>query len=154
MDRDDKGVNFSLLTIYEMEEEFRKFPLKRFSINLEALRQSVSEVTDKCLRDSLAVDDFLSRNPPSMMDASRFNYKQYPKWQGSAARRLLRDDLKELLDQNLLFKGKTGMLPKQLWQSRSAYLAFPLVVFRNHIYKEIIHDKQVNWNQHKRKKKR
>ena len=37
MDRDDKGVNLSLLTIYEMEEEFKKFPLERFSINLEAL---------------------------------------------------------------------------------------------------------------------
>jgi hypothetical protein len=154
LDRDDDGNDLPVLTIYEMVEEFQKFPLKRFSVNLEALRVIVHEVADKALRDSVAVDEFLARNTQSTMDAPRFNYARYPKWQGSEAQRLLRIDLKGLLQEDRLFKGKDGVLPKDLWETRDEYEAYPLIIFRNHIYKEIIHDKQVNWNQHKKKKQR
>jgi hypothetical protein len=152
LDRDEDGNDLPVLTIYEMEEEFKKFPLKNFSINLEALRESVQKSADKSLRDSLAVDGFLNTHPSSNMDAPRFNYERYPQWQGSDAQRLLREDLKVLLHHKLLFKGKDGVTPKLLWLFRSEYhLDFPLVVFRNHIYKEIIHDKQVTWNQQRKK---
>jgi hypothetical protein len=86
------------------------------------------------------------------MDAWRVNYERYPKWQGSDAQKVLRQDLKILLRHDLLFKGKAAVLPKHLWAFRDVYQDFPLSIFRDHIYKEIIHDKQVNWNNHKYKK--
>jgi hypothetical protein len=66
----------------------------------------------------------------------------------------LRLDLKVLLRHNRLFKGKDGVLPIQLWKYRSEYLEYPLKIFRDHIYKEIIHDKQVNWNKQRKRKDR
>jgi predicted transcriptional regulator len=153
MDCDDEGNDLPVLTIYEMDGEFKRFPLKRFAANLEDLREIVHEAMDKSLRDSLAVDDFLEKHPPSTMDAWRCNYKRYPKWQGSDAQKLLRHDLKILLRHKILFKGKAGVLPKDLWAFRDKYQDFPLVIFRNHIYKEIIHDKQVAWNNHIKNRK-
>jgi hypothetical protein len=152
LDREDDGTELPLLTIYRMDKEFKRFPLKRFAINLEDLRDIVHEALDKALRDGLGVEDYLERNPPSRMDAPRVNYKRYPKWQESSAQKLLRDDLKILLREGWLFKGKDGFLPRDLYQhpQRPEYREFPLVVFRNHIYKEIVHDKQVNWNLHKK----
>jgi predicted transcriptional regulator len=152
MDRDDEGNELPLLTIYEMDGEFKRFPLKRFKANLESLQEIVHEAMDKSLRDTLAVNDFLEKHPPSTMDAWRVNYERYPKWQGSDAQKVLRQDLKILLRHDLLFKGKAAVLPKHLWAFRDVYQDFPLSIFRDHIYKEIIHDKQVNWNNHKYKK--
>ena len=119
MDRDDEGNELPVLTIYEMEGEFKRFPLKRFAANLEDLREIVHEAMDKSLRDSLAVT----------MDAWRYNYKRYPKWQGSDAQKLLRGDLEILFRHNMLFKGKAGVLPKDLWAFRDKHQDFPLCHF-------------------------
>jgi hypothetical protein len=150
LDRDLEGNELPVLSIYTMDDEFKRFPLKRFSINLEDLRELTHEVLDKSLRDSVAVDDYLEKNPPSNMDAPRYNGVRYPKWQGSDAQKLLRQDLKLLLHNGSLFKGKDGVLPQKIQMSKPEYQQFPLSVFRNHIYKEIIHDKQVNWNKNKK----
>jgi hypothetical protein len=150
LDRDLEGNELPVLTIYNMDDQFSRFPLKRFLINLEDLREQTHEVLDKSLRDSVAVDDYLEKNPPSNMDAPRYNGIRYPKWQGSDAQKLLRQDLKLLLHNGSLFKGKDGVLPQKIQMSKPEYQQFPLTVFRNHIYKEIIHDKQVNWNKNKK----
>ena len=129
IDRDDEGNELPVLTIYEMDGEFKRFPLRRFAANLVDLQEIVHEAMDKSLRDSLAANDFLEKNPPSTMDAWRYNYERYPKWQGSDAQKLLRHDLKILLRHNMLFKGKAGVLPKDLWAFRDEYQDFPLVIF-------------------------
>ena len=129
IDRDDEGNELPVLTIYEMDGEFKRFPLRRFAANLVDLREIVHEAMDKSLHDSLAVNDFLEKNPPSTMDAWRYNYERYPKWQGSDAQKLMRQDLKILLRHNMLFKGKAGVLLKDLWAFRVEYQAFPLAIF-------------------------
>ena len=53
-----------------------------------------------------------------------------PRWNGSAAQRLLTLDFPEYTAGR---KNGSGMLPKNLWQSRPEYQAFDLKVFRDHI---------------------
>jgi hypothetical protein len=52
-----------------------------------------------------------------------------PRWAGSAAERLLKNDITD--GQHLLMK------PQTLYQSRLEYQQFNLTTFRGHIYQEI-----------------
>jgi hypothetical protein len=60
-----------------------------------------------------------------------------PRWEGSEAECLLRNDLEEILKlpENEI---KTKLVPKVLYhqQDRPAYRVFSLPIFRNHIYQE------------------
>lgn len=147
-DKDERGIDLPVSEVYAMDDEFKRHPLKQFAKRLEELRESIGDLVDRAQRDSTAVKQFLEINTPSLMDAERFNYDRYPKWQGSEAQRLLRDDLVCLAR-----FGVDNVAPRELWEYREVYQDFPLSVFRNHIYKELIHDKQVKWNKHQKKKK-
>ena len=146
MDRDNNGKPLDVLEVYEMDPSFAVYPIKQFSGYLEELQESIHELQDRSLRDGLAVHNFYKNNKRTLLDAPRFNYKAYPKWQGSNAQTLLRKDLIFMVENNFHLK------PIDLHACRPEYREFPLSVFRNHIYKEVIHDKQVRWNKHKKKK--
>ena len=154
MDRDDVGNELSVMDVYELDPHFEAFPLKRFRKYLEELRESIYERQEVAQRDANAVSDYLSHNEPSLLDAPRLNYKRYPKWQGSMGQKLLHDDLEILIHEGLMFSHQSHpdrVTPMELYEYREEYQKWPLSVFRNHIYKEMIHDKQVAWNKHKKR---
>ena len=55
--------------------------------------------------------------------------RSYPQWDRHNARRLLKQDV--------IAKRNETMKPQELWRSQNEYQAFPLSVFRKHIYQEV-----------------
>ena len=66
-------------------------------------------------------------------------------WHGSAAERLLKIDIKNLLHKS--------MKPKQLYHTRDEYKQFDLETFRGHLYQEYRSNKESNYWIVKKKKK-
>ena len=124
MDRDNNGKPLDVLEVYEMDPSFAVYPIKQFSGYLEELQESIHELQDRSLRDGLAVHNFYKNNKRTLLDAPRFNYKAYPKWQGSNAQTLLRKDLIFMVENNFHLK------PIDLHACRPEYREFPLSVFR------------------------
>ena len=57
-----------------------------------------------------------------------FNHRGEPQWNGSAAQKLLKEDMKD----NKHFDLK----PEHLWETRKEYQLFELTTFRDHIHQE------------------
>lgn len=57
------------------------------------------------------------------------NNTSYPRWHGSAAQKLLKEDVSNKLQE--------AMKPRELRLTRPEYQEFPLKVFRDHVQQEI-----------------
>jgi hypothetical protein len=96
---------------------------KNFGTNLRSLQKTIRENQAKADSDSAALAHDRHLFPPSANTSLG-----YPRWDGSVAQRLLREDVEAGLTRRYE--------PKELYQMQPEYQAFPLVVFRDHIYQE------------------
>ena len=98
---------------------------KQFRLNYYNLRDSIKKNQAKADSDSaaLAHDHDRRIRPPAAETA-----KGCPRWDGSDAQQLLMEDVDAGLTNSLK--------PSKLQQTRTAYKAFSLEKFRDHIYQE------------------
>lgn len=96
---------------------------KNFGTNLRNLQKAIRDNQARADSDSAALAHDRRIFPPSAN-----TFQGYPRWDGSGAQRLLREDIGAGLTSNCE--------PKTLHQTRPEYQAFPLTVFRDHIYQE------------------
>ena len=107
--------------VREMRPCYKEFPLHQFSARLRDARKTINtkQGSTKVGITGLAADRVAF--PPMTHDVDGRR-----RWEGSAAEKLLKEDMKEGMHKI--------MKPKELWESRAEYAEFELKVFRNHIY--------------------
>jgi hypothetical protein len=109
--------------VFEMRAEYKVYGMKNFRPNLYSLRSSISANQQKADSDAVAlVHD--RRIHPKVAHTP----KGYPRWDGSEAQRLLKEDMES--------SGTNRFEPSVLRETRPEYEVFPLKVFRDHIYQE------------------
>jgi len=128
--------------VYQRRDEFRIFEYPHFRDRLNDLRKQIRQKKNHAARDSaaLAHDRGIYPKPP-------LNHRGEPQWEGSAAERLLRKDLKQRNEND-------NIKPEQLWLSRDEYQNFHEDTFQQHIHQEVRASKyRVYCVQRKNKKK-
>ena len=109
--------------VLAMREELYKPYAKNFGSNLRSLQKSLKKQQDRADEDDAAVIHDLGLYPRSDWDP-----RGYPRWNGSSAERLLKQDITAGRHE--------GRKPEALRSTRDEYGAFPDKVFRGHIYQE------------------
>ena len=99
--------------------------MRLFAGRLRAAREQIKEKRERSSLEAAALEEDRKVHPKPTT-----NHRGEPRWEGSAAERLLKDDI-------AAGKHKT-MTPMQLFHSRPEYQSgvFTLRVFRDHIYQE------------------
>ena len=110
--------------IFEMRPEYKPYGLVNFRSNYYSLRKSIKSDQGKADSDSAALAHDHLIHP-----VAAFTSEGYPRWEGSDAARLLKEDVNAGLHENVE--------PRVLRQTRPEYQAFPLKVFRDHIHQEV-----------------
>jgi hypothetical protein len=113
-------------TVHQSNKEYSKWPLQNFKTNLKNLLEAVAldyqrmaEDCDAYGHDIALLQDLRQDDPPD----------EPTPWHKSEAKLFLSKDIDN---------GKhTAMPPTTLWESRIAYMEFPLKTFRDHIYQEV-----------------
>lgn len=111
--------------VYEMNDEYKKWPYKNFPANLSSLRTTVTCLYERMQSDCLAYGHDLAllkklraNDPPPATP-----------WHRSEAKYVLTQDVNH---------GKHKVMkPAELYQTRTEYQEFDLKTFRNHIYQEV-----------------
>lgn len=107
--------------VFEMREEYKVFKYKDFQTILKSLLNEKLQARADAESAALAHD--LKLYPRAMV-----NQRGYPRWEGSEAER----QLKLAID-----AGQHNIMkPSELHKTREEFQAFPLDVFRGHIYQE------------------
>lgn len=124
-DIDEGKVTSNMLPseVYEMHPEYKQYDKKNFGSNLRNLRKSIGKEKERAAFDRAAFLHDRRIHPPAAVTS-----RGYPRWCGSAAERLLIEDIDNGRHE--------GIRPERLYRSKSEYQAFPLNVFRDHIYQE------------------
>ncbi len=102
--------------------EYKERPYKTFRTNLNTLRKKYKQLENLAQEDHayLVHDLALGR---------RQNSRPYPRWQGTIAEKLLKQDIDN---------GRhLDMPPRELRLTRCEYLRYPGQVFRDHIHQEL-----------------
>jgi hypothetical protein len=108
--------------VFVMRKEYQAYKYENFATNLRSLRKQVAE------KQGLADDDEAAFAHDEMLGL-RVNSKPYPRWQGSVAEQLLKQDIDN---------GRhVHMKPRELKESRIEYGPYPGTVFRDHIHQEL-----------------
>lgn len=130
-----RGVNgyfeeLELKEIYTMQPEYADYLYTKFSSRLSSLRTTIRENNRRARQDQESYEKFRSLHPPSL-----YSKHGYIQWQGSDAKRQLREDLES-------GKVDTFSNKRDLWESRTVYYSnFPLNVFRGKLEQMIRTDK-------------
>ena len=108
-----------------MREEYQLVPYANFRTNLRNLRTALQKNDERAAVDQAAFEK--NRKAfPILVNPPGFSY---PRWDGSLAQGLLKQDIDE---------GRNNeMRPQQLQKTRVEYAPFPKDVFRKHIDQEI-----------------
>jgi hypothetical protein len=111
-------------TVFKQRPEYAEFPYEQFRARLLALRKQILDKQELAIWDSNAVVHDQQIHPKNM-----HNLFGMPRWYGSEAEKLLRQDMDE---------GKhTMMSPMMLYESREAYFEnYSLKVFWSHLNQE------------------
>jgi hypothetical protein len=109
--------------VFAMRPELYKPYAKNFGDRLRRLRKTLKTQQDRADEDDAAVRHDLGLYPPTSADV-----RGYPRWDGSAAQRLLIQDVKE--------GRNVGIKAKAFQQTRQEYMEYPLKVFTDHISQE------------------
>jgi hypothetical protein len=113
---------------FEMHPElYQPYGLTRFRSNYNSLKVAIKKNKEKADSDSAALAHDRQLHPPPATHTST-SHGCYPRWDGSAAQRLLKQDVDSGLAENLK--------PQLLHAYRPEYVVFPLEVFRDHIHQE------------------
>jgi hypothetical protein len=109
--------------VFQMREELYTPYAKNFASNYRSLQRSILALHTRRDEDDAWVAHDRLLCPPQAVDPHG-----YPRWDGSAAQRLLKQDVAV---------GKHEELrPKELRSTRIEYMQFPLKTFRDHIHQE------------------
>lgn len=119
--------------VHKMKPEYEAVPLANFKRNLAALRIRFVQYKEGAEYGSIALAHdrqlhLVNPNPPNW---------EYPRWDGSAAQRLLKEDIGN--------KKHVGVKPQDLRETRDEYKAFPKEVFRKHIQQELRSDRESSY---------
>ena len=127
--------------VYSMHSIFSQYSFSCFKDNLKNLHEAVKRDIGQMERDALDYGHDLAiiRQRRITSGVTRIP------WHGSAARRLLVQDVRE-------GKHKT-MKPIEFYHSREEYKEYTLQKVRNHIYQEIDGEKKKAWRIEKKKTK-
>jgi hypothetical protein len=123
------GFNDKPRVVFSMHDGFyKRYEYCNFRSNLLALKKDVQENLARAEFDSKALENDRKKHPPPSMDP-----RGYPVWNGSDAERMLKEDV--LAGKHKATDPLTGktITPNFLQQTRPAYKAFPLEVFRDHV---------------------
>lgn len=119
----------------------KKYKQTNFTTSLRNLRESLKKNQEKADSDSAALAHDRQLHPKGNETCDGCGY---PRWEGSEAERLLKDDIANGRHE--------GLKPLQFRLTRQCYQAFPAKVFRNHVEKEI--NKRRERSRWKNRKKR
>ena len=136
-----KGVvtdNMAPKDVYAMRQEYKQYKYENFCGNLLTLKKAVAKLYHRMGRDCEAY----GHDRAMMME--RIMRSPVP-WHRSRASRLLQEDVKAGLHKK--FK------PQQLYARRIEYSAYPLHIFRKHIYQEQEKESKKAFRAAKKKKK-
>jgi hypothetical protein len=126
----EHGDQLSLEEVYASHPEYAKYDYEKFSSRLSSIRKTVKEHNHRAEMDQSAFSNFVAAHPPSLYSA-----KGYIQWQGSRAKKQLKDDLRDDLHKSM---GK-----KKLWGYRLVYYEnFSLEAFRQKL------DQMIHTNKH------
>lgn len=109
--------------VYLQRPEFASFAYEHFRDRLRDLRAQIRASKHCASSDSAAL-----AHDRRIYPKKTHNHRGEPRWEGSEAERLLKQDMDE-------GKNKT-LKPIDLHQSRKEYKLYPLTVFRKHIDQE------------------
>lgn len=109
--------------VFLMRPEYNDYKFVNFRNNLRSLHTSIQNDQDRAVSDNAALEmDLLIQIRDAAPDKPTL-------WKDSEARKLLKEDIKNGLNEN--------MTPQEMWRSKPEYQMFPLAKFRGHIYQEI-----------------
>ena len=114
--------------VWESSEWFKQYPKDRFIVNMKNLIKALKARDEIVQSDNALIAaelDSIARLDD--VDPS-FAAFEYPQWYDHPASTLLEEDLKAGLHER--------MKPKEIYQTRDEYRAFPEEVFRKHIFQE------------------
>lgn len=109
--------------VYASRSEYAAFPIDVFTRRLASLRSIARGQNARRASDTAALMHDLQLHPQAT-----HNSNGIPRWEGSDAERLLKDDITNGLH--------TQMTPLALYTTRAEYQLFTLDQFRGHIYQE------------------
>jgi hypothetical protein len=112
--------------VYPLRPEYGQVVYTNFVNNLRNLRNSLNALGNRASIDDLALARDRRLHPIEMENPPNF---PYPRWDGSEAQLLLELDIDE--------ERHLQMPPKRLRETKLAYQAFPLDIFRKHINQEV-----------------
>ena len=107
--------------VYDMRPEYQVIDYTKFVERLRAMRKQLAASKGRALSDS---DAFA--HDRAMYPEPTHNHKGEPRWEGSIAQALLKDEIYMVLE--------LGVKPQQLYLSRSEYQQYGLKAFRDKIY--------------------
>jgi hypothetical protein len=136
-DTDGEIHSMDTAAVQMLSSLFDDYKSTNFKTNLNNLKESIR--TDKVAVKS--DEEFLLHN--KVIVESKEMY--YSPWEKSEAKRLLRKDVQDKKHENTK--------PKQLWESRPAYMMFDREGFAKHIYQEELSQGQRSYWIHKKKLK-
>jgi hypothetical protein len=126
--------------VYWQRPEFVVTKRRLFCSRLTTLRKSI--LHDKT---TATIEEIALAHDRALFPAPTHNYRNEPRWEGSEAQRLLKEDVSA--------NRHAATPPKQLYNSRPEYQDYPLKVFREHIYQEVRFVKFCTWRTDTGKKK-
>jgi len=118
--------------VYQQRPEFRHFPLEQFGNRLKDLRLALKTKKDRSAMELAAL-----HHDRLIYPTQAFNSLGKPRWEGSEAQSLLKEDMDNSMHET--------MRPKALWNTREEYKKFELEVFRKHIDQETRRRKYINY---------
>ena len=126
LENDPQGVYHEMdaKTFWQLSPLFQKYPFENFKGNLKTMKDRIANSKMHVNNDKAWLRHDRSVILPKMVTS-----RGYPRWDRHNARRLLKQDV--------IAKRNETMKPQELWRSRNEYQAFPLSVFRKHIYQEV-----------------
>ena len=119
---DGKTTSNTPKQVYEMHAVYKQYVYNNFRANLRCLKANLQELQDRADEDHAA---FLHDEALNL----RANNKPYPRWGGSVAEELLKNDIDNCRHET--------MKPHQLQATRPHYSRYPPKVFSGHLQQEL-----------------
>ena len=131
------------MTDEELWESYPEFKLYAFD-KFKGYNKNMKRLTNKRKNRIAKEEDEFQRDMLKLLHLKENTVRGYPFWNNHPASDLLEHDEMDGTAQQ--------MKPVKLWKSRPEYQAFPLSVFRKHIYQERMKQIAAPFWQHKRNK--
>ena len=134
--------NMSAEEIWRSHNQFQLYELNKFKTYIKNMEKLTSKRKTLICEEEECFKRDMSKHTKHSSTS-----RGYPFWHNHQASKLLKEHISnEMLDKVIKMK------PQQLWKLREEYQAFPLHIFRKHIYQERTKQLAAPYWQHKRNK--